>query len=207
MKTRYPVIIILFLIFVVFSGCVDKDNSKIEQLEKEVQELKQQIKDMEKERVTPLPISSKTGSENSTNETQINVPLETNGIKDDTSRNPSLVPEFTPQVQLKKFPQNSIFVTGRMEEPIDFGNGKYELETVKIKIINQQNNKLSLKAQIRSGEQVLEEKSIFLENDGSSIEYFNDQKHFIYNTNVTLRLFIQGYEPINYEVSTAAFLN
>ena len=97
-----------------------------------------------------------------------------------------------------------------MKKMIDWSWGneiKYELESLKVQIFNQQNNPLSIKAQILSGDQLLEEKSFVLENQGSSIQFSNDRKHFVNSTNMTLRLLIQGYPPIEYPIIAVDQLN
>ena len=69
------------------------------------------------------------------------------------------------------------------------------------------NDPLSIKAQIISGDQILEEKSFVLENQGSSIQYSNERNHFVNSTNVTLRLSTQGYPPIEYSFISVEQLN
>ncbi len=196
MKNGYIIIIIFFLLFVASSGCINEDNRKLEALENEVQKLKEEIKDLERQQITPVPTSPKVDSINFTNET----PSETIII-------PTPIPTITQQKIYKKLPSNSLYVASEMETPVDWGNGKYELKSLKVKIINQQNSPLSIKAQIISEELVLEEKSFTLEKLGSGIEYANEKQHFINNTNVTLKLLIQDYEPIDYNITVLTNLN
>lgn len=94
-----------------------------------------------------------------------------------------------------------LYVTAQMKKLIDWTSGneiKYELNSLKVHVLNQRNDPLSIKAQILSGDQILEEKSFVLENLGNSIEFSNEKNHFVNSTNVTLRLLIQGYPPIEY---------
>ena len=104
----------------------------------------------------------------------------------------------------------ALYVTARMKKMIDWSWGneiKYELESLKVQIFNQQNNPLLIKAQILSGDQLLEEKSFVLEKQGSSIQFSNDKKYFVNSTNITLRLLIQGYPPIDYPIIAVDQLN
>ena len=56
------------------------------------------------------------------------------------------------------------------------------------RFLNQQNDPLSIKAQITSGDQILEEKSFVLEKLGARVEFSNETNHFVNSTNVTLIL-------------------
>ncbi|MCZ7368876.1 MAG: hypothetical protein O8C66_00020 [Candidatus Methanoperedens sp.] len=58
---------------------------------------------------------------------------------------------------------------------------------------------LSIRAQIVSDGQVLEEIPFVLENVGSNYQFTNQKKHFIKSTDVTLRLLIQGYNTVEYK--------
>jgi len=120
---------------------------------------------------------------------------------------PTPVPSITsPKEMLSTAP----YVIARMKKLIDWSWGnekKYELESLKVQIFNQQNNPLSIKAQILSGDQLLEENSFVLENQGSSIQFTNERKHFVNSTNMTLRLLIRGYPPIEYPFITVDQLN
>lgn len=105
---------------------------------------------------------------------------------------------------------NALYVTARMKELIDWTWGnemKYELESLKVQIFNQQNDPLSIKAQILSGDLILEEKSFVLGKVGSSIVFSNERNHFVNSTNMTLRLLIQGYPPIEYPFIAVDQLN
>ncbi len=104
----------------------------------------------------------------------------------------------------------ALYVTARMETLSNWSSGneiKYELNSLKVDILNQQNDPLSIKAQIISGDQVLEEKSFVLENLGAHVEFSNEKNHFVNSTNVTLRLLVQGYPPIEYPFISADQLN
>jgi len=120
---------------------------------------------------------------------------------------PTPVPSITsPKESLSTI----LYVTAQMKKLIDWTSGnekKYELDTMKVQIINQRNNPLSIKAQIISGDQLLEENSFVLENQGSSIQFTNERKHFVNSTNMTLRLLIRGYPPIEYPFITVDQLN
>ncbi|MCZ7399438.1 MAG: hypothetical protein O8C62_07130 [Candidatus Methanoperedens sp.] len=106
----------------------------------------------------------------------------------------------------KELPPNTIFVTARMLKPVDWGNGKLELVSMKIQIYNQRNIPLSIKAQIINDNTILEEKSFILEGEGSNTGFTNEKRHFINNTNITLRLLVQDYKPIEYDVVEAGSL-
>ena len=84
---------------------------------------------------------------------------------------------------------------------------KYELNWLKVYILNQQNNPLSITTQIISGDQILEEKSFVLDKLESSIEFSNEKNHFVNSTNVTLRVLIKGYPPKDYPIITVDQLN
>jgi len=184
-------IIILFLISVALSGCINQDDGKLEALEKEVHELKDQISELEKQRVTPLPTPSRIESPS--------VPEETPSPADTTPAQ-AITENITQNKTYKVLPSGSLFVTSEMENPIKWGNGSYELQSVRVEIINQQDAQLSLKAQIIADDKILEEKMFTLEKAGSSYEFSNDRQHYVNNTNLTLRLLIQGYEPVDYEI-------
>ncbi len=98
----------------------------------------------------------------------------------------------------KELPSNTIYVDARMVKPAFWGIDKYELSSLQVQIINQRSAPLSITTQIVNGGQVLEEKTFVLEREGSSYSFANDKKHFINNTNVSLRILIQGYRPVEY---------
>ncbi len=108
-------------------------------------------------------------------------------------------PKVTPTIP-KELPPNTIFVSARMLKPVDWGNGKLELVSMKVQIYNQRNTPLSIKAQIINDNTILEEKSFSLAGEGSNTEFTNQKRHFINSTNITLRLLVQDYKPIDYEV-------
>jgi hypothetical protein len=114
-------------------------------------------------------------------------------------------PKVTPPI-LKELPSNAIYVSARMLKPVDWGNGKLELVSMKIQIYNQRNIPLSIKAQIINDNTILEEKSFILEGEGSNTGFTNEKRHFINNTNITLRLLVQDYKPIEYDVVEAGSL-
>ncbi len=200
MKNGHLIIVILFLLSVASSGCVNEDNRKLETLENEVQNLKEQIKNLEKQQITPVPTPPEVDSVNLTNETLSETIITPTPIL-------TPFPTTTQQKTYKKLPSNFLYVSSEMEAPIDWGNGRYELKSLRVKIMNQQNNPLSIKAQIINEEQVLEEKSFTLEKLGSGYEFANEKQHFINNTNVTLKLLVQDYEPIDYNITILTSLN
>ncbi len=103
-----------------------------------------------------------------------------------------------------------LYVIARMKKLIywTWGNDvKYQLDSLKVQIFNQQNKPLSIKAQILSGGQILEEQSFVLENQGSSIQFSNEKKHLVNSTNMTLRLLTQGYPAIEYPFIVVDQLN
>ncbi|NJD77881.1 MAG: hypothetical protein FIB08_12430 [Candidatus Methanoperedens sp.] len=197
MRTGHFIFIIL-LVFAALSGCINQDDGKLEALEKEVHELKDQIRELEEQQVTPLPTPSRTESPDVAEATPSLIdtapePIEV--ITENITQN-----NITQNKTYKVLPSGSLFVASEMEYPTVWGDGKYELQSVRVKIINQQDKQLSLKAQIIADEKVLEEKRFTLEKAGSSYEFLNDRQHYINNTNVTLRLLIGDYEPVDYEV-------
>jgi hypothetical protein len=99
----------------------------------------------------------------------------------------------------KELQQGTLYVDARMIKPAYWEKEKYELRSLQVQIFNQWNAPVSITAQIVSGELILEEKTFLLENVGSSYSFANDRVHFINNTNVTLRLLIQGYQPVEYK--------
>ncbi len=117
------------------------------------------------------------------------------------------IPTPLPGSTLKELPQNTIFVDARMTKPAYWGPDNYELISSQVQIINQRSAPLSITAQIVNSGQVLEEKTFVLENEGSSYSFANDKTHFINNTNVTLRLLIQGYQPVEYSFNEVSSLS
>jgi plastocyanin len=97
-----------------------------------------------------------------------------------------------------QLPPGALYVDARMQKLTYWGPEKYELDALQVQIFNQQSSPLSITAQIVSGGQVLEEQTFSLDNEGSSHSFTNQKTHFINNTNVTLRLLIQGYQPVEY---------
>ncbi len=179
MNTRYILIILLFLIFVVFSGCISQDKSRIESLEKEVQDLKNQKEILEKQQIEPLTTSPNIASINVTNENnEINKIVEINET--------SIIQQY-------------LYVSSEMKTPRYWGEGRYELISFQVKIINQQNFPVSIKSQIISDNQILEEESFTLRKAASSYVFHNKKQYFINNTDIILRLYIQSYEPIDYK--------
>jgi len=111
---------------------------------------------------------------------------------------------------LRELPPNALYVTARMQKLSDWSTAneqKYELDTLKVNVINQINIPFTIKAQILSGDQILEETTFTLDKQDSSVEFTNQDKHYINNTNVNLRLLIQGYPPIEYKFVEVEQLN
>ncbi|VVB88291.1 Uncharacterised protein [uncultured archaeon] len=113
-------------------------------------------------------------------------------------------PQPTPSVPaIKQLPSDALYVIPRMQTLTNWSSGgvmKYELRLLKVEIHNQLiDTSLSIKAQVVSDGQVLEENSFTLEKQGSSYEFTNQNNHFINSTNVTLRLLIAGYQPVEYK--------
>lgn len=103
---------------------------------------------------------------------------------------------------LRELPPNALYVTARMDKLSNWSTGneiKYGLDAFKVDVINQANIPFTIKAQILSGDQILEERTFTLENQDSKIEFTNEKKYFINDTNVNLRLLIQGYPAIEYK--------
>ena len=138
-------------------------------------------------------------------------------LKNNKSLNGTIIVEYPGKAVLtpvpsstapKEFPPGSIYVSARMLKPGYWSStNNYGLDSLKIDIDNQIDEKLKIKAQIVSDNSVLEENSFVLERIGSSIEYANDNKHFINSTNVTLRLLIDGYLPAEYPFKIVDALN
>jgi plastocyanin len=116
-------------------------------------------------------------------------------------------PSATPSREL---PSTALYVTARMEKLTNWSTNnelKYELASFKVDVLNQINIPLTIKAQILSEDQILEETSFNLETQGSSVRFTNEKKHFINNTNVSLRLLTLGYPPIDYKFTEVDQLN
>ncbi|VVB89199.1 Uncharacterised protein [uncultured archaeon] len=103
----------------------------------------------------------------------------------------------------KELLPNSIFVNARMLNPTIWGPGKYELTSLKVDVTNQLNEKLTINAQILGDNQVLEERLFTLNQAGSSYQFSNEKTYFINSTNVSLRLLINGYQPLEYSFDIA----
>ena len=120
---------------------------------------------------------------------------------------PTPAPSFTAS---KEALSTALYVTARMKPMSNWSSGneiKYELNWLKVYILNQQNNPLSITTQIISGDRILEEKSFVLDKLESSIEFSNEKNHFVNSTNVTLRVLIKGYPPKDYPIITVDQLN
>lgn len=208
MNIRPILIILLFLIFVVFSGCLSPDNSRIESLEKEVQDLKNQIKNIDKQQIEPLPTSPDIAYINVTNENnEIN---KTDEIGETNATDEFIKTDYTyetDEINETLIIQQLLYVSSEMKTPSYWGEGKYEITNFKVKIINQQYPPVSIKSQVISDNQILEEKSFTLKKDASSYEFYNEKKYFINNTDVILRLYVQNYKPIDYKFKIVSNFN
>jgi plastocyanin len=101
-----------------------------------------------------------------------------------------------------ELPSSAFYVTARMGKLGDWTTGneiKYRLDTLKVNVMNQMNIPFTIKAQILSGDRILEEKTFTLEKQDSSFDFSNEKIHFINDTNVNLRLLVEGYLPIEYK--------
>ena len=109
------------------------------------------------------------------------------------------VPTSTPTVTIPQNLSDMLNIDARMVKPGYLSNGSYEVTSLKVRIYSQTDIPFSIKAQIVTGDQILEERSFGLETKSSSFTFSNDRPYFINNTNVTLRLLIQGYPPTEYK--------
>lgn len=124
---------------------------------------------------------------------------ENKNLKGTITVSPVTPPTPTPVVTGPKvLPPNAIYVDARMEAPAYWGYRNYSLDSLQVKIYNQREIPLSITAQIVSDGQILEEKSAYLEREGSSYQFANERQHYITSNNVTLRLLIQGYQTVEY---------
>jgi len=192
MNNRNILIILLFLIFVLFGGCISQDDSKIDSLEKEVQDLKNQIKNMETQQIE--------SAHNSTNIPSVNV---TNNDEIRENNYPNEIDDIDETLITRQF----LYVSSEMKTPRYWGEGRYELTNFKVKIINQQNSPVSIKSQIISDNQILEEESFTLRKAASSYEFYNEKNYYINNTDLILRLYIQSYKPIDYNFNIVGNFN
>jgi hypothetical protein len=108
------------------------------------------------------------------------------------------IPTLTPTPSGVPILPSFLYVQARMITPAYWGPGNYSLQTARAQITNQQTNPLSITAQIVNNGQVLEEKSFVLQQQGSSYGLTLDRQHYVTSTNVTLRLLVQGYQPVEY---------
>ncbi len=135
------------------------------------------------------------------------VPVSTTAIPSVTPTAISSSPEATPAPTLKILPSNTLYVKAFMLRPTSWGNEKYEINSLKVEIFNQINDPLSIKAMIMNNEQILEETSFTIGGGGGSYQFSNQKKHFINGTNITLRLFVKDYQPVDYKVNETSILD
>lgn len=115
-------------------------------------------------------------------------------------------PQITPVPTTKELPPGTLYVTARMLTPAYWSNKNYELRAFKVEIYNQGTAQLNIKAQVNNDGQTLEERSFSLKGGGSSYQFINDRNHFINSTNVTLRLTVNGYQPVDYPFESVGSL-
>jgi len=128
-------------------------------------------------------------------------------LKGTITVSPVTAPTPTPMVTGPKvLPSNALYVDARMTALAYWSYGNYSLDELNVQIYNQQITPLSIIAQIVSDGQILEEKSADLEREGSSYQFANERRHYINSTNVTLRLLIQGYQPVEYKFKVVSSL-
>ncbi len=106
----------------------------------------------------------------------------------------------TPTPTVAPLLYGALNVNVRMKKPSNLGNGTYELTSLQATITNVINQPLSIKAQIVSDSQVLEEQSFTLPS-GSSTNFANEAPHIINSTNVSLLIMAEGYQPTEYKVT------
>ncbi len=114
-------------------------------------------------------------------------------------------PQITPMPTTKELPSGTLYVTTRMLTPAYWGNN-YELKAFKVEIYNQGTAPLNIKAQVNNDGQTLEEKSFSLNGGGSNYQFINDKNHYINSTNVTLRLIVNSYQPVDYPFESVGSL-
>ncbi|SNQ61832.1 hypothetical protein [Candidatus Methanoperedens nitratireducens] len=115
-------------------------------------------------------------------------------------------PQITPVPTIKNLSPGTLYVIARMLTPSYWGNNNYELRAFKVEIYNQGTAPLNIKAQVNNDGQTLEERSFSLKGGGNSYQFINDRNHFINSTNVTLRLIVNGYQPVNYSFESVSSL-
>lgn len=117
------------------------------------------------------------------------------------------LPVITPAPSPRELPPDALYVSARMLKPSFWGEGRYELISLEAEVRNQMPTSVSIRAQIVSGSEILEEKNFTLENQGSSYVLVNEKRHFISSPDVVLRLIIQGYKPVEYRFVVAGGLS
>ncbi len=115
-------------------------------------------------------------------------------------------PQITPVPTTKELPPGTLYVTARMLTPAYWSTNNYELRAFKVEIYNQGTATLNIKAQVNNDGQTLEERSFSLKGGGSSYQFINDRNHFINSTNVTLRLIVNSYQPVDYPFESVSSL-
>jgi plastocyanin len=125
-------------------------------------------------------------------------------LEQNKNLNGTIIVEATPATPLPvtgpgELPPGTLYVDAQLKKPSYWGIENYSFDSLKVQIYNQGNMPLSIRAQIVSDGQVLEETSFVLENVGSNYQFTNQKKHFIKSTDVTLRLLIQGYNSVEYK--------
>jgi len=116
-------------------------------------------------------------------------------------------PLITPAPTTMELPPGTLYVVARMLKPAYWGDSKYELTALKVTTTNQRNTRLSINAQIISDGQILEDNSFTLEGEGNSYQFTNQRNHYINSTNVTLRMQVNGYQPVDYNFEVVSSLS
>jgi PBP1b-binding outer membrane lipoprotein LpoB len=118
-----------------------------------------------------------------------------------TTATPSVM--VTTPTPITKAPMISgaLSVTARMQKPTSKGIGTYELRALSAIIVNQLGSPISIKAQLVSDGQILEEQSFTLQA-GSTSTYTNKGPYTINSTNVSLFISAEGYQTTEYKINT-----
>ncbi len=135
--------------------------------------------------------------------TQPTIPAATPSAGATTSPSATPLSEVT-QTPVPTLPTTPlIYVATQSIEPHYLEPGNYSLQGMTAYITNGQANSLFITAQIISNGQVLYEKSFTLNQMGSSFGFTDSKQHYVTSTNVTLRLQVQGYQPVEYNFKVA----
>lgn len=95
----------------------------------------------------------------------------------------------------------AVSMIARMKQPRNLMNGTYEVSEYSATIDNSIGSPISIKAQLVSDGQILEEQSFTLQI-GSSLSFTNKGSYIINSTNVSIVLSAEGYQPTEYKFNT-----